>query len=57
MIDHDYDPLAIECPACTVVADADDYRSQAIHMEVEHPDIVAKRRAESLRFDGWEDDG
>ena len=46
----------LPCPACGHLAHADDLRAQAAHMTERHPDIVAARRAESARWDGWENE-
>lgn len=42
-------------PACEVLLDEDDLVLQAEHMTRFHPNIIAERRAEAARWDGWED--
>ncbi len=48
----------LKCPVdgCQVTYDEDDYRSQADHMETHHPEVIARRRIEAARWDGWEGD-
>lgn len=50
------DPGMIQCPGCSVELPEQDIAAQREHMEREHPEIVAERRAESARWDGWEND-
>lgn len=45
-----------KCPACPLDLPAEDLVAQVRHMTSRHPEIVAARRAESARWDGWEQD-
>ncbi len=45
----------IACPGCGLELDEYDFAEQEAHMTAEHPDIVAERRAEAARWDGWEE--
>lgn len=47
----------IPCPAdgCTTVLPEHDLLRQSAHMDTAHPEIVAARRADAARWDGWED--
>lgn len=47
----------VKCPGCDLVLDGTDLNGQRRHMEEYHPEIVAERRADSARWDGWENDG
>lgn len=42
-------------PACDLLLDEDDMADQMFHMISFHPEIVAERRKEAARWDGWED--
>lgn len=42
-------------PACDLLIDEDDLIDQMFHMTKYHPEIVAERRADTARWDGWED--
>lgn len=44
-----------QCPACEVRLPADDVRGQMAHMESCHPEVIAERRREAARWDGWEE--
>jgi hypothetical protein len=45
----------LKCPACDVELPEDDLIGQVAHMTAFHPDIIETRRAESARWDGWEE--
>ena len=45
----------VKCPGCNLSLPEEDFPAQAAHLLAEHPEIVAQRRAEDKRFDGWED--
>lgn len=45
-----------KCPGCPLELPDDDLASQMRHMSSEHPEIIAERRAEAARWDGWEQD-
>jgi hypothetical protein len=47
---------SVKCPGCSLELHEDDLRGQFRHMKACHPEIVAERRAESDRWDGWEDE-
>ncbi len=46
------DPSTIACPApgCGVSLAKDDLRSQAVHMESRHPEIIAQRQRQASRW-------
>lgn len=46
------------CPVgeCGQVYDEDDLVAQVRHLTMRHPDVVAARRRESARWDGWVND-
>jgi hypothetical protein len=46
----------IKCPGCDLELEEDELREQVVHMDAEHPEIVAQRRAESAAWDGWVND-
>lgn len=48
--------LVVRCPGCGMWLPEEDLQMQAAHMESEHPEIVEERRAESARWDGWENE-
>jgi hypothetical protein len=45
-----------QCPGCSLVLPEDDLVGQSAHMQECHPEIIAERRRESARWDGWEQD-
>ena len=49
--------MMIKCPGCDLELDEDDLAEQDAHMTANHADIIAERRAEAARWDGWEADG
>lgn len=51
-----FDDGMIECPECALKLPETDFAGQAAHMEREHPEVIAERRAHAARFDGWEND-
>lgn len=56
--DDDDVVLMMPCPGkgCALVLPLDDLQGQMRHMMSEHPEIVAERRREAARWDGWEQD-
>lgn len=44
------------CPVCEVELPAEDLQAQSDHMLRLHPDVVAKRRGDAARWDGWVND-
>lgn len=45
----------VKCPGCDLRLPEEDFPRQAAHLLDEHPEIVAERRAEDKRWDGWVD--
>jgi hypothetical protein len=45
-----------KCPGCRRWLPDNDWHGQRLHMETNHPNIIAERLAESARWDGWEQD-
>lgn len=46
----------VKCPGCDLYLPQEDFPAQAAHLLAEHPEIVAERRTEDKRWDGWTDD-
>lgn len=46
----------MQCPGCDLELPDDEILAQMQHMETAHPEIIAERRAEAARWDGWEDE-
>lgn len=46
-----------KCPGCDLLPGAEDLENQMAHMAERHPEIVAARRSDAARLDGWVDEG
>lgn len=53
---EDHTVPTIQCPGCDTRMPSDDGWAQKLHMETEHPEIVAERLKELEKWAGWVND-